>query len=171
MFAVCRSGALHSDYSTEIIQTQLWNSGGLFVCIQSYIFWVVLCFYSVFCTAPSARGSWFLVWDLGCYENRNLSTISRRDLVIYCQFCEEIICLRQDGLTLNGIVTLWERQVPSQVNTRSPILFGTVYFSNTMDLSKKGRIGPLVFEANCRQLMGTCHLHEVQSEFSPLLMY
>lgn len=57
----------------------------------------------------------------------------------------------------------------SQVNTRSPILFGAVYFNNTMDLSKKGRIGLLVFEDNCGQLMGTCHLHEVQPEFSPLL--
>lgn len=59
----------------------------------------------------------------------------------------------------------------SQVNTRSPILCGAVYFDKTMGLSKKGRIGPLVFEANCRQLMRMCHLHEVQPEFSPLLTY
>ena len=58
----------------------------------------------------------------------------------------------------------------SQVNIRSPILFAAVYFIKTTCLSKKRRIWPLVFEVNCRQLMGTCHLHEVQPEFSPLLL-
>lgn len=58
----------------------------------------------------------------------------------------------------------------SQVNTRSQILFAPVYFNKTMCLSKKDRIWPLVFEVNCRQLMGMCHLREVQPEFSPLLL-
>lgn len=55
----------------------------------------------------------------------------------------------------------------NQVNTRSPILFAAVYFNETRCLSKKGSIWPLVFEVNCRQLMGMCHLREVQPEFSP----
>jgi len=58
----------------------------------------------------------------------------------------------------------------SQVNTRSPILLAAVYFNKTTCLSKKGRIWPLGFKVNCGQLMGTCHLHEVQPEFSPLLL-
>lgn len=62
-----------------------WGKG--FVGVQYHI----LGFYSVFLHRTSCTGLWFLIGDPGCYDNRNLNTVSGNKLAIDCQFCTAII--------------------------------------------------------------------------------
>lgn len=60
------------------------------MCLQSNVF-VTGTVFIPFRSVPSAWQPWFLIQDLGCYDNRNLDVIGRDNLVTYCQFCQEII--------------------------------------------------------------------------------